>query len=72
VVLDAQRILADQIVCELVDHLLGGLEKAPGADLAQSNDSFVRVDLKEEIPIYWDRGYSRNAHNAKLIGIAFS
>ena len=36
VVLDAQWVLADQVVRPLGDDLLGGLEVAPGAGLAQA------------------------------------
>src|ERR1051326_2761372 len=63
VVLDAQRILTDEVVGELVDDLFGGLEVGPGADLAETDDAVVGVDLDEEVAIDGDGFDARYAHS---------
>ncbi len=62
--LDAQRVLADQVVGELADDLLGGLEEAPGADLAKADDAVVGMDLDEEVAIDGDGLNTGDAHSA--------
>ena len=51
VVLDAQRVLADQVASELVDGRLRRLEEAPRARLADARQPCVGVDLREQVPV---------------------
>src|SRR5216684_7399007 len=51
VVFDSQWILSDQVVREFGDDLLGGLEKAPGASLAQPDDASIGVNLDKQVAI---------------------
>jgi hypothetical protein len=51
VVLDAERVLADEVVGKLGEDLFGGFEEAPGADLAEADETVVGMDLDEEVPI---------------------
>ena len=51
VMLDPQRVLADQVGRELVDDGLARLEVAPGARFAQSHDALIGLDLDEQVTV---------------------
>ena len=51
VMFDPQRVLADQVVRELGNHLLGSFEETPRPSFAEADDAVVGVDLHEQIAI---------------------
>ena len=51
VMLDAQRILADQVTFEGLHRAGGRFQIAPGAGFPQTDDAGVRVDLDKEIAV---------------------
>ena len=63
VVLDPQRVLADEIQAELLDHLLGRLQKTPGARLAEADDPGIGVDLHEQVAIDRQRLDASDLHS---------
>src|SRR5207302_4075976 len=51
VVLDTQRILADQVVREFGNDLLGGLQEPPGAGFAQPDEAGVGVHFNKQVAV---------------------
>src|SRR5579859_3712424 len=63
VVLDAQRVLAHQVMSEFGDDLLGGLQKTPCACLSEPNDASVSVHLDKQISIDRQGFDARDLHD---------
>jgi hypothetical protein len=57
-VLDAQRVLANQIAFERLYGLLRSFEKAPCPGFAQTGDTLIGKNLDEKIPA---DGYGRTS-----------
>ena len=62
VVLDSQWVLPNEVAAELLDGCFGGLQISPRPRFANPDDTFVGVDLGEQIAIDGDGFDLRDFH----------